>query len=104
MDAATAIGAFAALAQETRLGVIRLLAECGPAGLTAGDLAERLGVPPSTLSHHLATLERAGLAHSRRVHRQIFYAADREGTAGLLGFLARTCGERWDEAGVRKAG
>ena len=64
MEQKSAIGAFGALAQDTRLTVFRLLVQAGPNGLTAGDIAERIGVPPSTLSHHLATLERAGLALS----------------------------------------
>ena len=91
MEQKTAIGAFGALAQDTRLTVFRLLVQAGPNGLTAGDIAERIGVPPSTLSHHLATLERAGLARSWRIQRQIFYATDYEGTRQLLAFLMEDC-------------
>jgi ArsR family transcriptional regulator len=88
---AVAVGAFAALAHDTRLTVFRLLVQAGPNGLAAGDIAGRMGVVPSTLSHHLAILERAGLARSRRMQRQIFYATDYEGTRRLLSFLMEDC-------------
>jgi len=91
MEMKAATNAFAALAQETRLAVFRLLITVGPNGLTAGDLAQQVGVPASTLSHHLATLERAGLLRSRRVQRQIFYASDYEGTRRLIAFLMEDC-------------
>lgn len=63
----------------------------GPEGLNAGEIAERLGVGASTLSHHLATLDRAGLLRSWRVQRQIFYATDYDGTRRLLAFLMEDC-------------
>ncbi|MBY6264047.1 ArsR family transcriptional regulator [Azospirillum sp. 412522] len=91
MEMNAAADAFAALAQETRLAVFRLLITMGPNGLTAGELARRVGVPASTLSHHLATLERAGLLRSWRVQRQIFYASDYEGTRRLIAFLMEDC-------------
>jgi protein-tyrosine-phosphatase/DNA-binding transcriptional ArsR family regulator len=84
--------ALAALAQETRLDLIRLLVVQGAAGLPAGALAERLGVPPSTLSFHLNALERAGLLHSTRQGRSIVYAVRIGGLRALLAFLAETCG------------
>ena len=81
----------AALAHETRLAVFRLLVTAGPSGLPAGEIAERLGVVASTLSFHLKELDRAGLLRSWRRQRQIFYAADYEGTRALLTFLTRDC-------------
>lgn len=91
MEEQDAIDAFAALSQETRLRVFRLLVRKGPNGLAAGDIAARLGVPPSTLSHHLAQLERAALIRSWRVERNIFYATHFDGTRRLLAFLTDDC-------------
>jgi ArsR family transcriptional regulator, arsenate/arsenite/antimonite-responsive transcriptional repressor len=82
-----AVTALAALAHETRLTVFRLLMRCGGKGLPAGEIAERVGVPASTFSFHLRELKRAYLLHSWRRQRQIFYAADVEGTRELLTFL-----------------
>jgi ArsR family transcriptional regulator, arsenate/arsenite/antimonite-responsive transcriptional repressor len=86
-----AIAAFAALGQEHRLAVFRMLMQAGPSGLTAGDIAQRLGVPASSLSSHLATLERASLLRSWRVQRNIFYAVDTDGTRDLITFLTQDC-------------
>ena len=83
--------ALGALAQETRLSVFRLLVRRGPSGMKAGDIAKELRVTPSTLSHHLAHLERAGLLRSWRVQRQIFYAAEFDGMRRLLTFLTEDC-------------
>lgn len=91
METKHAIEAFQALAQETRLSALRLLVQAGPNGLAAGAIAERLAVQPSTLSTHLAILERAGLVASRRQQRHIFYAAQFEGLRGLLAFLMEDC-------------
>lgn len=91
MEQTQAIDALAALAQSTRLEIFRLLVRAGPDGLNAGEIAERLGVGASTLSHHLATLDRAGLLRSWRVQRQIFYATDYAGTRRLLAFLMEDC-------------
>ncbi len=91
MKVATATSAFAALANETRLKVFRLLVRLGPNGLPAGDIAKRLKVAPPTLSAHLAQLERAGLVHSWRVERRIFYALEVEGTRRLLRYLTEDC-------------
>lgn len=86
-----AIDALGALAHETRLKVFRLLVRKGPAGLPAGAIAGHLGANASTMSHHLAILERAGLLMSWRVERRIFYAADFDGMRGLLGYLMHDC-------------
>ena len=74
-----AVDALGALAHETRLSVFRMLVQAGPDGLIAGAIAERAGVPPSTMSHHLATLERAGLVQSERESRLIHYRTDYTG-------------------------
>jgi len=91
MEMKSVVAALAALAQETRLAVFRLLIEAGPGGLPAGLIATRLEVAPATLSFHLNQLERAGLLASRRNGRQILYAADIEGTRRLLAFLTEDC-------------
>lgn len=91
MEIKHAVEVFAALAQEHRLAVFRLLISEGAGGLTAGEIAQRLAIPPSTLSHHLAHLERAGLLRSWRVDRRIFYAVDIIGTRALVTFLTEDC-------------
>lgn len=91
MDQPTAITALAALAQETRMTVFRLLIQAGPHGMTAGDVAAAAKAVPSTLSHHLALLERAGLITSVREGRSLIYAANYAGTRALLAFLMEDC-------------
>jgi protein-tyrosine-phosphatase/DNA-binding transcriptional ArsR family regulator len=91
MESTEAAALFAALSQETRLDLMRLLLGESPNGLPASDIANRLGVPASTLSFHLAALERAGLTHSTRHGRQIVHAARMAGVRRLLGFLTETC-------------
>jgi ArsR family transcriptional regulator, arsenate/arsenite/antimonite-responsive transcriptional repressor len=91
METSDAVLALAAMAQETRLATLRLLVQAGPSGLPAGEIAERIGVPSSTLSFHLKELDRAGLVRSWRVQRQIRYAADYEGLRRLLSFLTADC-------------
>ncbi len=91
MEQTKAVAALAALAQDTRLSVFRLLIQAGPDGMIAGAVAEALDVPPSTMSHHLAKLEQAGLAVSWRTSRLIHYAADYAGMQALLTFLMADC-------------
>lgn len=86
-----AVDAFGALAHETRLSVFQMLVKAGLDGMIAGAIAEHCGVPPSTMSHHLATLERAGLVHSERESRLIHYRADFAGMRRLLTFLLQDC-------------
>lgn len=86
-----AIEALAALAQETRLDVFRLLVRVGPEGLAAGAIADTLKVSRATLSFHLSQLERAGLLRSARQGRSIIYSADFDGMSRLLGFLTEDC-------------
>lgn len=91
MKAATAVLALAALAQETRLAVFRLLVEAGPAGASAGEIGERLGVPANTLSFHLKTLQQAGLLESRHEGRFVFYAANFAAMDELIAYLSENC-------------
>lgn len=85
------MGAFAALAQENRLKVFRLLVRAGISGMAAGEIARALKVPPNTMSAHLAILTRARLIASRKEGRSVIYAVDLEGTRGLLSFLLEDC-------------
>ena len=91
MDSAAAIAALGALAQEHRLAAFRLLVQAGEQGLAAGALAEQLGVPPSSLSFHLAQLANAGLVTQRRESRSIIYTADYGAMNGLMGYLTENC-------------
>jgi DNA-binding transcriptional ArsR family regulator len=91
MQELDAIKAFAALAQEHRLKVFRLLVRHAPAGLPAGQIAVQVGIPASTMSTHLAHLERAGLLRSWREQRRILYAVDTEGIRQLVTFLTEDC-------------
>ena len=91
MKIGQAVGALGALAQETRLAIFRLLVRAGPAGLPAGKIAGALGVPPATLSFHLAQLAHAGLARSHQDGRFVIYAADFQAMSGLLEYLTEDC-------------
>jgi DNA-binding transcriptional ArsR family regulator len=91
MDTKRAVAALGALSQESRLEVFRLLVRQGPAGLPAGEISDRVEVPPTTLSFHLAQLSHAGLVTSRRNGRSIIYAADYDGMQELMGFLMENC-------------
>lgn len=91
MESRDAAAALSALAQETRLDLLRLLMAAGPNGLAAGDIAVRLGIPASTLSFHLSALERAGLTHPTRRGRQVIHAARYVGLRALVMFLTETC-------------
>ena len=91
MEITTAAFAFAALGQDTRLDLLRVLLGAGPSGLAAGDLSARLGVPPSTLSFHLRALDQAGLIAATRQGRSLIYAAQIDRLRALLGFLADAC-------------
>jgi len=90
-DQIWAVDALQALGHETRLSVFRMLVKAGPDGLMAGEIAQGCGVPASTMSHHLANLERAGLATWQRESRVIRYRADYAGMRQLLAFLMEDC-------------
>jgi DNA-binding transcriptional ArsR family regulator len=91
MNKASALGALAAIAHETRLDAFRLLVKAGPAGVPAGEIAERLGVLQNTLSTHLAILANAGLIRRARDGRVIRYAADYDAMRALLEYLLHDC-------------
>jgi protein-tyrosine-phosphatase/DNA-binding transcriptional ArsR family regulator len=91
MESNEAAFAFAALGQGTRLDLLRALLDAGPNGLAAGDIAARLGVPPSTLSFHLRALEQAGLIAATRQGRSLIYAVQFVRLRALLAFLAEAC-------------
>ncbi len=91
MQAETVIRALGALAQEHRLATFRLLIQAGADGLAAGALAERLGLPASSMSFHLAQLSNAGLVTQRRQSRSIIYAADYAAMGALMGYLTENC-------------
>lgn len=86
-----AVDALGALAHETRLAVFRMLVKAGPDGMIAGAIAEQQRVPPSTMSHHLGMLERAGLVVSERESRLVHYRTDYPGMRRLLAFLMKDC-------------
>src|SRR5262252_8707853 len=93
MDQKRAIAALGALAQETRLELFRLLVTCGPDGLPAGVIAEKLGVMPSSLSFHLQQLVHAGLITQRRLSRQLIYSAEYGTMNDLMAYLTENrCG------------
>jgi DNA-binding transcriptional ArsR family regulator len=91
MEKLDAIAALAALAQETRLDIFRLLVQAGPDGMPAGQIGERLGLPSATLSFHLNQLRHAGLVTFRREGRSLIYAAEYAAMNGLLGYLTENC-------------
>ena len=91
METNEAVESLAALAQGSRLAAFRLLVAAGPEGLAAGLIGERLGLPPATLSFHLAHLARAGLVQARQEGRFVIYSANFERMNGLVGFLTDNC-------------
>jgi DNA-binding transcriptional ArsR family regulator len=86
-----AVDALAALAQPSRLAIYRELVQAGPEGSPAGAIAVALGLPPATLSFHLAQLAHAGLVHGRQQGRYIIYTADFAAMSDLVGYLTENC-------------
>ncbi|GMM92324.1 ArsR/SmtB family transcription factor [Qipengyuania sp. MTN3-11] len=91
MQSDRVIRALSALAQEHRLAAFRMLVQAGEQGLAAGMLAEKLDVPPSSLSFHLAQLANAGLVTQRRESRSIIYSADYAAMNDLMSYLSENC-------------
>ncbi len=91
MDVIEALQALSALSNETRLWVFRLLVQAGPAGMAAGEIADRLSSRQNTMSSHLKFLARAGLISSHREGRQVRYRADYDTIQGLVLFLMEDC-------------
>ena len=91
MKAPETVNALGALAHEHRLAIYRLLVEKGPDGLSAGDIAERIGLVPSSLTFHVQSLQLAGLIIQRRVSRQLFYFADFAAMNELVDYLTKNC-------------
>ncbi len=91
MNKRDALRGLSALAQESRLDVFRLLVREGQAGLPAGEIAQRIGVPHNTLSTHLALLTSAGLLSGERQGRQIVYRVESAGVRRLMSFLLQDC-------------
>lgn len=91
MESKKAVTALAALAQETRLAIFRLLVEAGPTGQSVGEIGAELKAAPATLSFHLKELTHAGLIVARQDGRYIFYSANFEHMKDLLGFLTENC-------------
>ena len=91
MKSTQVIAALAALAQDTRLAVFRLLVEQGPSGMAAGEIASAVGASPAALSFHLKEMTHAGLVKSRQDGRFVFYAANFTTMNGLITYLTDNC-------------
>ncbi len=91
MEKSDAITALAALAQDNRLDVFRLLVQAGPAGMSAGSVAAALELAPNTLTFHFDRLRQAGLITVRRDGRSMIYAARYEAMNGLIAYLTENC-------------
>ena len=91
MKTPNAVAALAALAQDNRLDIFRLLVQAGPDGMAAGQVANKLGLAPNTLTFHFDRLRVAGLVTVRRDGRSMIYAAHYETMNGMLAFLTENC-------------
>ncbi|WP_018968635.1 ArsR/SmtB family transcription factor [Rubritalea marina] len=91
MELCDAVNQLAALAQETRLEIFRLLARQNQSGLAAGDIAESLQTPANTISFHLKELVTAGMIQSQRDGRHVFYSIKAQGLRDLLAYLTEDC-------------
>jgi ArsR family transcriptional regulator len=91
MDKSDVVAALAALAQDSRLDVYRLLVQAGPDGLRAGQVASRLKLAPNTLSFHFDRLRQSGLVTVVRRGRSMIYAARFDTMNALIGYLTENC-------------
>ncbi len=91
MDTKAVLAALSAIAQESRLGIFRLLVQAGPDGVAATRIAEQLDIAPSSLSFHLKELTRARLISSRSEGRFVIYCANIAVMNGLIGYLTENC-------------
>lgn len=91
MHTKNALSALAALAQESRLAIFRLLVQAGPHGIAASKIAEQLSIPASSLSFHLKELTYAGLVMPRQEGRFVFYAVNFKTMNNLMAFLTDNC-------------
>ena len=91
MKETQAVEALGALAQETRLQMVRYLITCGEEGAAAGVIAEAVDAAPSKASFHLAALEKANVISAEKVSRSIIYRADFQHIGGLISFLLNDC-------------
>ena len=91
MEKTDVVTALAALAQDSRLDVFRLLVQAGPSGLAAGEVADALDIAPNALTFHFDRLRQAGLVSVKRKGRSRIYAARYETMNGLLSFLKQNC-------------
>jgi DNA-binding transcriptional ArsR family regulator len=91
METKAVVTALAALAQDSRLAIFRILIQAGPSGLAAGKIGELTGIVPSSLSFHLKELARAGLVEAQQAGRFVIYTANFATMNALLGFLTENC-------------
>ena len=91
MEKSDALAALAALSQESRLDVFRLLVQAGRDGMPVGRISDRLGLPSATLSFHLAQVRHAGLVTFRRDGRSLIYVAEYPTMNALLAYLTENC-------------
>lgn len=91
LSSAQAVDALGALAQEHRLALFRLLVQAGAPGMAAGAIAEAMRMPASSLSFHLAHMERAGVVQRTRHGRSLIYSANYAAMNALVGYLTENC-------------
>lgn len=91
MEVSQAVATLAALAQDSRLTVFRLLMQAGPDGMAAGKISEATGIPPPSLSFHLKELTHARMVRSRQDGRYVIYTADTAALKEVIEFLIDDC-------------